>query len=79
MLNYKELSSKFTEILSSFSANDLQEWIEFDSQREALERLTNGESVIMSFADFSFSGLSDIQENIIVTQESGNTQHAMAA
>ena len=44
MLDYKELSSKFTEILSSFSSNDLKAWIKFDAQREELERLTHGES-----------------------------------
>ncbi len=77
MLNYKELKSEFSKILSSFSASDLQEWIEFDNQREELERLTNGERVVMCFNDFSVSRLYDLKENIITVQ---NTyQYAIAA
>ena len=79
MLNYKELSAKFTEILSSFSANDLKAWIKFDNQREELERLIEGEIVMVTFDDFSVSRLYDVNEEIIVIQGQNNYQYAMAA
>ena len=79
MLNYKELSSRFTEILSSFSVTDVKEWLEFDNQRESLERLTNGESITMLFEDFPICRLHDKKEEILISQSAGNYQYAMAA
>ena len=79
MLDYKELSSKFTEILSSFSSNDLKEWIKFDAQREELERLTHGEKVMIVFDDFSVSRLYDAKEEISISEGQNNYQYAMAA
>ena len=79
MLDYKELSSKFTEILSSFSSNDLKEWIKFDAQREELERLTHGEKVMIVFDDFSVSRLYDAKEEITISEGQNNYQYAMAA
>ena len=79
MLDYKELSSKFTEILSSFSSNDLKEWIKFDAQREELERLTHGEKVMIVFDDFSVSRLYDAKEEITISEGQNNYQFAIAA
>ena len=79
MLDYKELSSKFTEILSSFSSNDLKEWIKFDAQREELERLTHGEKVRIVFDDFSVSRLYDAKEEITISEGQNNYQYVMAA
>ena len=79
MLDYKELSSKFTEILSSFSSNDLKEWIKFDAQREELERLTHGEKVMIVFDDFSVSRLYDAKEEITISEGQNNYQYVMAA
>ena len=46
MLNYKELDSLFDQILKGFSKEDLENWLAFDAQREMLERLQEGETVI---------------------------------
>ena len=45
MLNYKELSQKFTEILSEFDESKLNQWLEFDKKRDLYSRVTSGEKV----------------------------------
>ncbi|GEM_PF-1735369 len=46
MLNYKELDTLFDHILNEFSKADLENWLAFDAEREMLERLQDGETVI---------------------------------
>ncbi len=46
MLNYKELDVPFDQILTSFSKEDLENWLAFDAEREMLERLQGGETVM---------------------------------
>lgn len=46
MLNYKELDLMFDQILAGFSKQDLENWLAFDAEREMLERLQEGQTVI---------------------------------
>ncbi len=45
MLNINKLNAKFDEILSSFTEDKVQQWIDFADNRELVDRLLNGESV----------------------------------
>jgi hypothetical protein len=45
MLNYQELSVKFTEELAKFDSASLSAWIEYDYQRDVLRKLSDGVSV----------------------------------
>ena len=42
MLDIKKIRREFTEILHSYSADDLQEWIDMDNKRMALVDMQNG-------------------------------------
>lgn len=45
MLDINKLNTKFDEILSSFTEEKVQQWIDFADERELIERLLKGESV----------------------------------
>lgn len=45
MLDINKLNKKFDEILSSFTEEKVQQWIDFANEREQIERLLKGESV----------------------------------
>ncbi|MCF2496125.1 hypothetical protein [Dyadobacter chenhuakuii] len=45
MLNYKELSEKFTNELVKFDTDSLSAWVEYDYQREVLRKLSMGAHV----------------------------------
>ena len=47
MLNYEELDRQVDEILAKISRDDLESWFAFDVQREMLDRLQEGEAVII--------------------------------
>ena len=49
MLNYKELSEKFTDILSEFDESKLNQWLEFDKKRDLYSRIISGEKVKIDF------------------------------
>ena len=78
MLNYKELDAKFTQLLSNFSKEDLKAWLEFDKQREMLDRLLNGETVTFHSPAFNPQRVSLVENNHI-SVPGGNYQYAMAA
>ena len=77
MLDYQELDAKFTQLLSKFSKEDLQAWVEFDKQREMLDRLLNGETVTFHSSEFHVKEFQGDFEN--VSSSAGNYQYAMAA
>ena len=45
MLDIDKLDKQFDEILSSFSEEKIQQWLDFAEERETIDRLFNGESV----------------------------------
>ena len=45
MLNYQELSIKFTERLNSFDKEFLLKWVEFNQYRDTIAQLVSGETV----------------------------------
>ena len=76
MLNYKELSIKFTERLNSFDRDSLLKWIEFDQYRNTIAQLVSGETVKVKNTTLTQNILVDNKEKVALT---GNTQYAMAA
>ena len=76
MLNYKELSIKFTERLNSFDKDSLLKWIEFDQYRNTIAQLVSGETVKVKNTTLTQNILVDNKEKVALT---GNTQYAMAA
>jgi hypothetical protein len=76
MLNYKELSIKFTERLNSFDKDSLLKWIEFDQYRNTIAQLVSGETVKVRNTTLTQNILVDNKEKVALT---GNTQYAMAA
>lgn len=76
MLNYKELSIKFTERLNSFDKDSLLKWIEFDQYRNTVAQLVSGETVKVKNTTLTQNILVDSKEKVALT---GNTQYAMAA
>ena len=45
MLDLDKLDKQFDDILATFTAEKLQQWIEFADEREEMELLLNGDSV----------------------------------
>ena len=45
MLDIDKLDKQFDEILSSFTEEKIQQWLDFAEERETIDRLFNGESV----------------------------------
>lgn len=76
MLNYKELSIKFTERLNSFDKDSLLKWIEFNQYRDTVAQLISGEAVKVKNTTLTQNILVDNKEKVALT---GNTQYAMAA
>ncbi|MDZ7900944.1 MAG: hypothetical protein U5N85_23320 [Arcicella sp.] len=76
MLNYQELSRKFTEKLNSFDKDFLLKWIEFDQYRDTIAQLVSGETVKVKNTTLTQNILVDNKEKVALT---GNTQYAMAA
>ena len=77
MLNYQELSQKFTNKLNSFDKNQLLRWIEFDQYRDVVSKLIGGEMINVKSTTLSKNELSDMREDIFA--ESSNSSYAMAA
>lgn len=76
MLNYQELSKKFTEKLNSFDKDSLLKWVEFDQYRDTIAQLVGGETVKVKNTTLTQNILVDNKEKVALT---GNTQYAMAA
>jgi hypothetical protein len=76
MLNYKELSKRFTARLNTFDKDSLLKWIEFDQYRNTIAQLVSGETVKVRNTTLTQNILVDNKENVALT---GNTQYAMAA
>ena len=76
MLNYKELSKRFTERLNSFDKDSLLKWIEFDQYRNTIAQLVSGETVKVKNTTLTQNILVDNKEKVALT---GNTQYAMEA
>ena len=76
MLNYQELSKKFTEKLNSFDKDYLLKWVEFDQYRDTVAQLVSGETVKVKNTTLTQNILVDNKEQVALT---GNTQYAMAA
>jgi len=76
MLNYKELSEKFTDILSEFDESKLNQWLEFDKKRDLYSRIISGEKVKIDF---------DIKKPIVIVDPkeiinySDNQNYSLAA
>jgi len=76
MLNYKELSEKFTDILSEFDEPKLNQWLEFDKKRDLYSRIISGEKVKIDF---------DIKKPIVIVDPkeiinySDNQNYSLAA
>ncbi len=76
MLNYQELSIKFTERLNSFDKEFLLKWVEFNQYRDTIAQLVSGETVKVKNTTLTQNILVDNKEKVTLT---GNTQYAMAA
>jgi hypothetical protein len=76
MLNYQELSIKFTERLNSFDKEFLLKWVEFNQYRDTIAQLVGGETVKVKNTTLTQNILVDNKEKVALT---GNTQYAMAA
>lgn len=76
MLNYQELSKKFTERLNSFDKDSLLKWVEFDQYRDTISQLVDGKTVKVKNTTLTQNILADNRENVTLT---GNCQYAMAA
>jgi hypothetical protein len=77
MLNYQDLSFKFTEKLNTFSKEQLLRWVEFDQYRDTISKLVEGETVTVINTILSQNKLSDSREDINLI--AGNSSYAMAA
>lgn len=64
MIDYKHLRHKFTEKLSEFDKDKLQNWIEFDQNRTALGKLLKGENVTLQYKTSTPYKLTDKRESI---------------
>jgi len=64
MLNYKELDQEFDQILNHFSKEDLENWLAFDAEREVLERLQDGETVL-TYNKIPITRLLDTRESFL--------------
>lgn len=78
MLNYKELDTLFEQIIGQFSKKDLENWLAFDAQREMLERLIEGKTVITHHS-ITVTKLMDTKEVFQSEPLTGNLSYALAA
>jgi len=76
MLDYKKLSSEFTEKLNQYDEDRLEQWISYDKIRKDLDRLLNGEKVTFHPDDIQVSILNDPRELI---SSAGESNYALAA
>lgn len=77
MLNYQEIDIKFTEILNSFTKEDLLKWIEFDRNRLAVSNLIAGKTVKVE--NSTLIQLRQVDEREMISSEIGESNYAMAA
>jgi len=73
MLDYKKLDKEITLTLQQFDKEQLERWIEFDKNRETMENLLSGETVMLELESIRVRKLSDPRENI-----SSNTNNTFA-
>lgn len=79
MLDIEKLDKKFDEILSSFTEEKLQQWIDFADEREVMENLFNGQSININLEKLKPKYIvSSIKENSLYTQ-AGENNYALAA
>lgn len=76
MLDYKKLSRDFTDRLNQFDKDRLEQWVSFDLKREILNKLLDGENVLINVANVHVSKLVDPRENINLA---GESNYALAA
>lgn len=76
MLDYKKLSDDFTNKLNQFDEEKLTQWLSFDQQRQEIDKLINGEQVLIHFENISVSKISDPLELINLA---GESNYALAA
>ena len=78
MLDLDKLNNKFDEILSTFTEEKLQHWIDFADQRELIERLLNGESVDISLDKVNPKYV-ESNKAIEIYSNAGENSYALAA
>jgi len=64
MINYNNLRKKFTNKLKEFNKEKLVKWIEFDNNRDVLNKLLSGERVGIKIVTTRIYKLTDSRENI---------------
>lgn len=77
MLNYKELDTRFSEIMSTFSEERLISWLAFDEQREMLESLLQ-EDTVTTYHNIKIAKLVDALETF-QSEASGDSTYTLAA
>lgn len=76
MLNYQELSKKFTEKLNSFDNDSLLKWLEFDQYRDTITQFISGQTVRVKNTTLAQNILTDSKEKVASTID---CQYAMVA
>lgn len=64
MLNYKKLSNDFSVRLKQFDDIKLLQWVEFDNNRNFLDKLLNGETVSLKLVPAKIQKINDLRESI---------------
>ncbi len=65
MLNYEELDRQVDDILATFSREDIENWIAFDAQREMLDQLQAGQTVI-TYHSIPVTKLVDARDSFLI-------------
>ncbi len=78
MLDIDKLDKKFDEILSSFTEEKIQQWIDFAEERETIDRLFNGESVKLNMEKLKPKYVVVSNSNSLYSK-AGENNYALAA
>ncbi|SFN38363.1 hypothetical protein SAMN04487989_10171 [Bizionia echini] len=78
MLDIDKLDKQFDEILSSFSEEKIQQWIDFAEERETMECLFNGESVNISMEKLKPKYVI-VSNSDALFEKAGENNYALAA
>lgn len=78
MLDIDKLDKKFDEILSSFTEEKIQQWIDFSEERETIDRLFNGEYVNLNMEKLNPKYVVDSNSDSLYAK-AGENNYALAA
>lgn len=78
MLDIDKLDKQFDDILSSFTEEKIQQWLDFAEERETIDRLFNGESVNLNMEKLNPKYVVVSSSNSLYAK-AGENNYALAA